>query len=379
MQNFDTFNELKIHEKLIGALRNMAFENPTPIQKAGIPPALLGKDILGVAQTGTGKTGAFGIPLVQFLHTQNTHQALVLAPTRELAAQIFDVLTQMSKSSPLQGLLVVGGESFGRQAELFFRGADFIVATPGRLNDHLLEKTMHLNNIGMLILDEVDRMLDMGFAPQIKKILKVLPEKRQTLVFSATLPQEVKKIAESFLRDPFRVQIAQTKVSAAKIKEETIHTTPTEKNTLLLSELDKREGKIIIFVKTQSRTERVAKLLYDKDHKVVCLHGGRTQGQRKQALQKFRSGSHRIMVATDLAGRGIDVEDIEHVINYDPPQSREDYIHRIGRTGRIGKEGKALNFLTPLDLNGELIVTGKKRQAKVIYRSRRPRFQTRRS
>ena len=378
MHSFQTFNELKLPAVLSRALDLMAFKAPTPIQAASIPPAIEGKDILGTAQTGTGKTGAFGIPLQRFLHSQDSKQALVLAPTRELAAQILDVLTQMAKGSQFKGLLVVGGESFSKQAEIFFRGCDFIVATPGRLNDHLRENTMHLNNIGMLILDEVDRMLDMGFAPQIKQILKFLPKERQTMVFSATLPPEVKTIAESFLKTPVRVSIGHTHQPAPKVKEETVHTTTTEKNGLLLKELEKREGKIIIFAKTQNRSERLAKVLQDKDHKVVLLHGGRTQGQRKQALMKFRGGSHRIMVATDLAGRGIDVEDIEHVINYDPPQSREDYIHRIGRTGRFGKEGRALNFLVPTDLNGEQVVTGKKAKPRVIFKSRRPRFQTRR-
>ncbi|NBX77019.1 MAG: DEAD/DEAH box helicase [Proteobacteria bacterium] len=378
MHSFQTFNELKLPAVLSRALDSMAFKAPTPIQAASIPPAIEGKDILGTAQTGTGKTGAFGIPLQRFLHSQDSKQALVLAPTRELAAQILDVLTQMAKGSQFKGLLVVGGESFSKQAEIFFRGCDFIVATPGRLNDHLRENTMHLNNIGMLILDEVDRMLDMGFAPQIKQILKFLPKERQTMVFSATLPPEVKTIAESFLKTPVRVSIGHTHQPAPKVKEETVHTTTTEKNGLLLKELEKREGKIIIFAKTQNRSERLAKVLQDKDHKVVLLHGGRTQGQRKQALMKFRGGSHRIMVATDLAGRGIDVEDIEHVINYDPPQSREDYIHRIGRTGRFGKEGRALNFLVPTDLNGEQVVTGKKAKPRVVFKSRRPRFQTRR-
>lgn len=378
MQTFQNFTELKLPQALNRALDAMAFKQPTPIQAASIPPALEGKDILGTAQTGTGKTGAFGIPLHRFLHSQDSKQALVLAPTRELAAQILDVLNQMAKGSNLKGLLVVGGESFSRQAEVFFRGCDFIVATPGRLNDHLGENTMHLNNVGMLILDEVDRMLDMGFAPQIKQILKFLPKERQTMVFSATLPPEVKTIAESFLKTPVRVSIGHTHQPAPKVKEETIHTTALEKNGLILKELEQRQGKIIIFAKTQNRSERLANILHDKGHKVVLLHGGRTQGQRKQALMKFRMGSHRIMVATDLAGRGIDVEDIEHVINYDPPQSREDYIHRIGRTGRFGKEGKALNLLVPTDLNGEQVVTGRKPKPRVIFRSRRPRFQTRR-
>lgn len=377
--SFHNFHELKLHQPLNLALEGMAFREPTPIQAASIPPALEGRDILGTAQTGTGKTGAFGIPLMQFLHRQNQKQALVLAPTRELAAQIFDVLSKMSKGSPFKGLLVVGGESFGRQGEVFFRGCDFIVATPGRLNDHLGEGTMNLEHIGMLVLDEVDRMLDMGFAPQIKQILKFLPKERQTMVFSATLPSEVKTIAESFLKNPFRINVGAIHQPAPKVKEETLTVAQTDKNKVVLNEISTRNGKIIVFAKTQTRTERLARILYDEGHKVVCLHGGRTQGQRKQALMKFREGSHRILVATDLAGRGIDVDDIEHVINYDPPQSREDYIHRIGRTGRFGKEGRALNLLVEGDVMGEMVFTGKKPKPRLIYRSRRPRFQTRRA
>jgi len=378
MNSSTNFQQFSLPPHLARALDLMNFKSPTPIQAASIPAALEGRDILGTAQTGTGKTGAFGIPLHAFLQKQTTQQALILAPTRELAAQILEVLNAMAHGSKTRGLLVVGGESFSRQAELFFRGVDFIVATPGRLNDHLSENTMHLNHVGLLVLDEVDRMLDMGFAPQIKQVVRLLPKERQTLLFSATLPPEVKTLAESFLREPVRVTVGKTHQPAPKVTEQTIRTTPDEKNQLVLKEIQERAGKILIFAKTQNRSERLAQKLYDAGHKVVLLHGGRTQGQRKQALLKFREGTHRIMVATDLAGRGIDVEDIEHVINFDPPQSREDYIHRIGRTGRFGKEGKALNFLVPGDSNGELVLTGKRAKPKLIYRSRRPRFQTRR-
>ena len=379
MQNFQTFNDLRLASPLEKALAAMAFVSPTPVQKESIPAALTGRDILGTAQTGTGKTGAFGIPVLDFLHRQKSKQALILAPTRELAAQILEVLDQMAKGSGFKGLLVVGGESFGRQGEVFFRGCDYIVATPGRLNDHLGENTMNLEHIGMLVLDEVDRMLDMGFAPQIKQILRFLPPERQTMLFSATLPPEVKTLAESFLKNPLRVSVGQTHMPAPRVKEKTVRVDQAKKNEALYAELKERSGKIIIFAKTQTRTERLARNLQTEGYKVVCLHGGRTQGQRKQALLKFKEGSHQIMVATDLAGRGIDVEDIEHVINYDPPQSREDYIHRIGRTGRFGKEGEALNFLVDGDFNGELVFTGKKAKPKVIFRSRRPRFQTRRA
>ncbi len=349
----------------------MNFLTPTPVQQETIPAALAGRDILATAQTGTGKTGAFGIPTLNALATNPKQQALILAPTRELAAQIFQVMKEMSVGLKRYGVLVVGGESFKRQADDIYRGFDYIVATPGRLNDHLGEKTISLEHIGILILDEVDRMLDMGFAPQIKQIQRYLPVERQTLLFSATLPLEIVRLANSFMKDPVRVEIGAVSTPVAMVTEKTIETTQDRKNALLIKELDERKGKVIIFARTQSRTERLAKTLYQEGFDIVCMHGGRTQAQRKQALERFRKGSHRIMVATDLAGRGIDVLDIEHVINYDVPGSREDYVHRIGRTARCGKKGEALTFLTPADVDGERIVSGAKAPSRVVFRSRR--------
>ncbi len=349
----------------------MQFLQPTPIQSSAIPAALEGKDILGTAQTGTGKTGAFCIPLLAKLHANGRQDALILAPTRELAAQIHEVLQQMSRGMKLHGVLIVGGESFGRQVQELRRGADYIVATPGRLNDHLREGTLNLSRIGFLVLDEVDRMLDMGFAPQIKQIVKELPKKRQTLLFSATLPSEIEGLAKSLLTTPVRVEIGNVAQPSAEITEKTIHTTHHGKDAVVLSEVEQRMGKVLIFARTQSRSEQLAQLFFREGHEVVCLHGGRTQGQRKQALERFRAGTHRIMVATDLAGRGIDVTDIEHVINYDLPESREDYVHRIGRTGRFGKKGQAVNLLVTGDFMGEQVLSGAKPAARLVYRTRR--------
>lgn len=315
------------------ALEEMGFTSPTPVQQATIPAALEGKDILGTAQTGTGKTGAFGIPILASLYKHPGKVALILAPTRELAAQIQKVLHQMSKGSSLVSTLVVGGESFQRQARDLREGVDFIVATPGRLNDHLEQRTVSLSKVGYLVLDEADRMLDMGFLPQVHQIEKHLPKKRQTLLFAATLPTEVMALTKTLLRNPVRVAIGQISQPIAQVKQQTI--------------------------RTKSRAERLARLFNNKGHKVVHLHGGRSQHQRKQALDRFRNGSHRIMVATDLAGRGIDVVDIEHVINFDVPATRDDYIHRIGRTGRCGKTGFALNLLTAQDRGGEQIISGR--------------------
>ncbi len=315
------------------ALEEMGFTSPTPVQQATIPAALEGKDILGTAQTGTGKTGAFGISILASLYKHPGKVALILAPTRELAAQIQKVLHQMSKGSSLVSTLVVGGESFQRQARDLREGVDFIVATPGRLNDHLEQRTVSLSKVGYLVLDEADRMLDMGFLPQVHQIEKHLPKKRQTLLFAATLPTEVMALTKTLLRNPVRVAIGQISQPIAQVKQQTI--------------------------RTKSRAERLARLFNNKGHKVVHLHGGRSQHQRKQALDRFRNGSHRIMVATDLAGRGIDVVDIEHVINFDVPATRDDYIHRIGRTGRCGKTGFALNLLTAQDRGGEQSISGR--------------------
>lgn len=359
MKPFDSFKDLTIPNQLFLSLERMDFLKPTPIQQAAIPAALSGKDILGTAQTGTGKTGAFGIPMLNQIHANPGKIGLILAPTRELAAQIHKVLRQMAKGLKLEGTVVVGGESFRRQAYDFDRGIDFIVATPGRLNDHLQEGTIHLDDVIFFVLDEVDRMLDMGFTPQIQQIVRYIPAERQTLLFSATLPKQAADMAAKFLRKPVRVAIEPTHATVP-IEERTIQTSHQQKTDLVISELNAGTGKTLIFARTQSRTERLAKMIGRSGYKVVDLHGGRTQGQRRRALDMFRNGSHPIMVATDIAGRGIDVVDIETVVNFDVPGCRDDYIHRIGRTARNGKPGKALNFVTPEDTDVEEVLTGKK-------------------
>ncbi|MBY0372073.1 DEAD/DEAH box helicase, partial [bacterium] len=362
MQNLDTtqtFAQFALPPELHASLDAMEFKHPTPVQSASIPPALEGRDVLGTAQTGTGKTGAFAVPMLAALFQNRVRQALILCPTRELAAQIHMVLRKMGRQLKVNGSLVVGGESFYRQISELKRGADYIVATPGRLNDHLEEGTVELSNMGMLVLDEVDRMLDMGFAPQIKQILQHVPQERQTLLFSATLPPEIQRMSKEFLKDPVRVEVGSVEEVASQVTETTVRVNEVEKNDILLGELESRTGKVLIFTRTKSRADRLGRLLFQRGHSTVTLHGGCTQGQRKFALANFRDGSARIMVATDLAGRGIDVHDIEHVINYDLPAGREDYIHRIGRTGRFGREGAALNLLNHGDRDGERIVYGK--------------------
>lgn len=360
LNTFQSFNELGLPVQLLSSLEKLKYVTPTPVQAAAIPVALAGKDVLATAQTGTGKTAAFAIPMLTWLMADHTKCALILAPTRELAAQIQQVIRNLSVGMKMRGALLVGGESFNRQADDLYHGVDYIVATPGRLNDHLEQNTVDLSVIDILVVDEFDRMLDMGFAPQVKQIMKHVSNDRQTLLFSATLPPEIMNLASSYLKNPERIAINPVLQAAPEVKEETIRTTQPEKNNIILKVMQEREGRILVFTRTKSRTDRLARLLFQKGHDVVSLHGGHTQSQRKMALEKFRRGSHRIMVATDLASRGIDVNDINHVINYDIPESREDYIHRIGRTGRSGKTGNALNLLTELDTDAERILTGKK-------------------
>jgi superfamily II DNA/RNA helicase len=360
MKTFENYSELSLPEPLSRALLAMKFTQPTPIQALAIPPALEGQDILGTAQTGTGKTGAFAIPLLCQLSVDSSKQALILVPTRELAAQIHQVLRTMSRGLGIHGTIVVGGESFNRQVDELYSSADYIVATPGRLMDHLMEGTANLSQVGYLVLDEVDRMLDMGFAPQLKRIMNEVPKQRQTLLFSATLPPEIQSLAAGYLNKPFRAAVGSVEQSAPEVTEITLRVSGDNKNVQILKEMEEREGRILVFARTQHRTDRLARLILSKGHPAVVLHGGRTQGQRKQALERFRSGASRIMVATDLAGRGIDVNDIEHVINYDLPGSREDYIHRIGRTARFGKKGNAVNFLEPGDRDGERMLSGER-------------------
>ncbi|MBI4405802.1 MAG: DEAD/DEAH box helicase [Deltaproteobacteria bacterium] len=371
MINSQLFSEINLPHPLALGLKKMEFITPTPVQAATIQPALNGKDILGTAGTGTGKTGAFGVPLLATVYPDPRKQALVLAPTRELAAQILKVLRRMSCETSLNGALVVGGESFQRQVAEIRKGADYVVATPGRLNDHLEQRTINLSRVCLLVIDEVDRMMDMGFAPQIRRILQHVPKKRQTLVFSATLPPKVTPLVQTLVTDPVRVHIGSTEHPVVLDKQEVIETSEQGKTQVILKEIKAREGRILIFARTKSRTERLARTLGQNRINTVTMHGGRSNGQRKDALRKFISGSHRIMVATDLAGRGIDVTDIQHIINYDLPQSREDYIHRVGRTARFGKTGSALTLVTSIDLDSEFIVSGKKKPARIVYRTRR--------
>ncbi len=346
MQNTPKFSELQLPPILVTALESMGFENPTPIQAKSIPPALAGRDILAIAPTGTGKTGAFGIPAMAGLYNNPGKQVLVLAPTRELAAQIHKFLAKLGKTMDFACTLIVGGESNYRQRAEVKAGVDFLIATPGRFMDHI-ERGIPLEKISVLVLDEVDRMLDMGFAPQVEQIVKSLPPERQTFLFSATLPPEIVKLAHRYLKNPEQVNVTGDAQAAPKISEEQIDTNDVEKPRLLVDKVTELPGKILIFANTQGRVEQAARRLEHAGHPAAYMHGGRTHGERKKALEAFRNGVVRVLVATDIAARGIDVSDIETVINYDYPATKEDYLHRIGRTGRIGKEGRAITFMDP--------------------------------
>ncbi len=345
-----TFKEMDLPKDLSDALKQMKFDEPTPIQAQSVPPALLGRDILGSAQTGTGKTAAFGIPLVAKLLLDPKGMALVMTPTRELATQVHNQLKQLlGKNTAIKSALLIGGDPMFKQLKQLRNRPRIIVGTPGRINDHLDRRSLNLREANFLVLDETDRMLDMGFTIQIKSVLKVMSDNRQTLLFSATLPKNIIGIAEKYLDRPVRVAVSSESQPAANIKQDVIRISETEKYPTLTTELINREGSIIVFLKTKHRTEKMAIKLSKEGHSVDAIHGDLRQSKRDRVMANFRKKKFRILVATDVAARGLDVPHIEHVINYDLPQSPEDYVHRIGRTARAGAKGCALNFVTPVE------------------------------
>lgn len=346
MQNFDSF---ELSQDLKRSLAAMNYTKPTPIQEKAIPLALAGRDILGSAQTGTGKTAAFSIPLIEAV-LQNPHRnALVLTPTRELAKQVLDAIHQLlGRQSPINTAFIIGGESMGRQLQQLRQRPRIIVGTPGRINDHL-ERGLKLSNTNFLVLDETDRMLDMGFGVQLDRILKHLPANRQTLMFSATLPQGIVALSAKYLNRPERVSVGETNVVVTKIKQEIVRIPQDKKYGELVDQLGKRNGSVIIFSKTKYGSERIAQRLCKDGFEADALHGDLRQSKRNSVMNNFRRKTFRILVATDIAARGIDVPHIEHVINYDLPQVAEDYIHRMGRTARADAEGSALCFISPED------------------------------
>ena len=346
------FSDLNIENKLKKSIELADFKTPTPIQSQSIPISLQGKDVLGTAQTGTGKTLAFTIPMINKLLKDKKAMALIICPTRELATQVMETILKINvREIGIGNALLIGGQSMQKQLRQLNKRARIIVGTPGRINDHIERKSLNLSKVNYLVLDETDRMLDMGFTPQIELILKFVPKKHQTLLFSATLPANILKISQKYLNNPERVSVGSLSTPIKKIKQETFQITPDKKYHELINQLVERGGSILVFVKTKHGADKIVKRLKYDGHKADAIHGNLRQSKRDRVIRGFRNGNSRILVATDVAARGLDIPVIKHVINYDLPQVPEDYIHRIGRTGRAGKDGSALTFLTNNDRN----------------------------
>ncbi|MDG2159622.1 MAG: DEAD/DEAH box helicase [Gammaproteobacteria bacterium] len=345
MNNFESFN---LSENLNLALAKMEFSKPTPIQAQTIPLALQGKDILGSAQTGTGKTAAFCIPMIEMLLRNENMTALIMTPTRELARQVLEVVNQlMGNKTSLRAACLIGGEAMGKQLNQLRKAPRIIVGTPGRINDHLESETLDLMDCGYLVLDETDRMLDMGFGIQIDQTLQYLPSEKQTLLFSATLPSKIMQLSKKYLYNPERIAIQSDQVLLSNIDHEILNIDHNKKYVELLSQLEQREGSVLIFAKTKHGTQRMAKNLTNDGFKADALNGNLNQNKRDKVMNNFRLKKFKVLVATDIASRGLDVEHIEHVVNYDLPQVAEDYVHRIGRTGRAGLKGSTICFISP--------------------------------
>ena len=381
----ENFKLLKIEESLKYSLNKMNFTKPTPIQSMAIPVALEGKDILGTAQTGTGKTLAFSIPLINKLILDKNAFALVMCPTRELATQVMEAIKSIiSDKINIKTALLIGGESMQKQLRQLGNRSRIIVGTPGRINDHLKRKSLNLSATKYLVLDETDRMLDMGFTPQIEMVLKFVPKNHQTLLFSATLPQNILRISERFLNKPERIATGATSVPIAKIKQEILQVFKENKYDELIDQFLARKGSILVFVKTKRSADKMVKRLKEEGHSADAIHGDLRQSKRDRVINSFRKGLKRILIATDVAARGLDIPLIQHVINYDLPQVPEDYVHRIGRTARAGSEGSALTFLTPddrsmwnsinklIDPNFKLAPSGLRRDSKNKRRGKGP-------
>ncbi|MCB0413001.1 MAG: DEAD/DEAH box helicase [Bdellovibrionales bacterium] len=342
-----TFEELSLPPLLSKSLDKIGFVEPTKIQKQAIPLILEGKDVMACAETGSGKTGAYIIPMVKFLIENPKSQGLVLAPTRELAMQISDFLVSLiSNDKKFHTTNLIGGQDIRKQFRSLQRKPRIIVATPGRLIDHLKRNTVQVHKVNHVVLDEGDRMIDMGFAPQLEQISKYLPKEKQTSFFTATLDKKVKALASNYLNNPELLVIDNPR-PVAKIKQSVVQVNLKDKDNHILDELNSRSGSVIVFLKTKVRTDKLTRHLSDFGIKVDVIHGGRSQGQRNRAIASFKNGKTRVLCATDVAARGLDIPHVEHVINFDLPMQDEDYVHRVGRTARNGAEGEAISFVTP--------------------------------
>lgn len=343
----NAFRELGIDERFLPVLKGLGFKEPTPIQKEAIPPALAGRDVLGIAQTGTGKTLAFGIPLIERLGELG--RGLILAPTRELAEQIVKEFAKVKKTFHIEAVAIVGGASMFPQIRALLKKPRLIVATPGRLSDHLRQGNLKLDDIQVVVLDEADRMLDFGFEPQVQDILKHIPAERQTLLFSATVDQRVGRIVSNYMKDPVRIEIARSGTVAQGLTQELYILPQDRKEELLLDLLEKYRGRsTLVFMRTRMGAAKLRNRLHDRKFAVAEIHSDRTQGQRRMALDGFKRGRYKILVATDVAARGLDIGGIDLVVNYDMPDEDDSYVHRIGRTARAGGKGMAVTFATPM-------------------------------
>ncbi len=332
---------------LIKALDKKNFTTPTPIQKSAIPVAVKGKDVVGVAQTGTGKTLAFSLPIMERLLNLPGKKALIVLPTRELAMQVEETLKKFMPQMNMRSALLIGGVPKGRQIRDIHRNPHIIIGTPGRIIDHLNDKILHLKNLEILVLDEADRMLDMGFAPQLNQILRNAPKERQTMLFSATMPDEIAKIAATFMQNPQRIEVSRPGQVVEKIRQELLYVAREKKNQVLEKILKKYSGTVLVFSRTKHGARKICKSIKFMGYSTAEIHSNKSLSQRIEALEGFKKGKYRILVATDIASRGIDVNNIELIVNYDIPENAEDYVHRIGRTARAGKMGRAISIASP--------------------------------
>jgi ATP-dependent RNA helicase RhlE len=340
------FREMGIKPALLKILDQRKITKPTPIQHQAISQALEGKDLIGIAQTGTGKTFAFGLPMLQQL-SEGKKRGLIVLPTRELAYQVEEALRPFASSLGIKMAVFVGGASMNLQRRMIKQNPRILIATPGRLNDHLQRKTVSLNEVEILVLDEADRMLDMGFKPQINKILAHVPRKRQTLLFSATMPQNIVQLATAQMHMPLRIEVAPQGTAATQVEQELIIVKQQSKLSLLMTLLKEQKGQVLVFSRTKHGAKKITRALNEKKFRAAEIHSNKSLVQRRKALEGFKKGNFRVLIATDIASRGIDVTDITLVVNYDLPDDASDYVHRIGRTGRAGKDGKAISFATP--------------------------------
>ncbi|GAB3031965.1 DEAD/DEAH box helicase [Bowmanella dokdonensis] len=348
-----SFEQLGLSAELLRAVAEQGYSQPTPIQAQAIPLVLQGKDVLAGAQTGTGKTAGFTLPLLQLLQGRPVKpgvrpvRALVLTPTRELAAQVAESVETYGKNLPLRSAVIFGGVNINPQIAALRRGVDILVATPGRLLDHVNQKTLDLSQVEILVLDEADRMLDMGFIHDIRRVLKLLPAKRQNLLFSATFSDEIRRLADGLLNQPVSVEVARRN-TASETVEQTIHPVDKSNKRQLLSYLigSKNWRQVLVFTRTKHGANRLAQQLEKDGLTAAAIHGNKSQGARTRALADFKSGQVRVLVATDIAARGLDIDQLPHVVNYELPNVPEDYVHRIGRTGRAGNEGEAISLVS---------------------------------